>query len=34
MTADKTDSKVMPTYFLTKEELDSLFFYIKRLNKK
>ncbi len=34
MTADKTDSKVMPTYFLTKEELDSLYFYIKRLNKK
>ncbi len=34
MTADKTDSKVMPTYFLTKEELDSLFFYIKSLNKK
>ena len=31
MTADKTDSKVMPTYFLTKEELDSLFFYIKKL---
>lgn len=34
MTADKTESKVMPTYFLTKEELDSLYFYIKNINKK
>ncbi len=34
MTADKTESKVMPTYFLTKEELDSLYFYIKNMNKK
>lgn len=34
MNADKTESKVMPTYFLTKEELESLYFYIKNLNKR
>ncbi|QDF28354.1 c-type cytochrome [Halarcobacter anaerophilus] len=34
MTADKTESKVMPTYFLTDEELKSLYYYIKNLNKK
>ncbi len=32
--ADKTESKVMPTYFLTDEELKSLYYYIKNLNKK
>ncbi len=32
MTEDKTESKVMPTYFLTNEELESLYYYIK--NKK
>ena len=32
--ADKTDSKVMPTYFLTDDELESLYYYIKNLNKK
>lgn len=34
MNSDKRESKIMPTYFLTKEELDSLYFYIKNLNKK
>ena len=34
MTADKTESKVMPTYFLTDDELKSLYFYIKNINKK
>ncbi len=34
MTADKTESKIMPTYFLTDEELKSLYFYIKNINKK
>lgn len=34
MTADKTESKVMPTYFLTDEELKSLYYYIKNLNKR
>ncbi|RXJ67743.1 cytochrome C oxidase subunit III [Halarcobacter ebronensis] len=34
MTADKTDSKIMPTYFLTDEELKSLYYYIKNINKK
>ena len=34
MNSDKTESKIMPTYFLTKEELDSLYFYIKNLRKK
>ncbi len=33
MTADKTDSKVMPTYFLTDDELKSLYYYIKNINK-
>ncbi len=32
--ADKTESKVMPTYFLTDDELKSLFYYIKNINKK
>ncbi len=32
--ADKTESKIMPTYFLTDEELKSLYHYIKNLNKK
>lgn len=32
--ADKTESKVMPTYFLTDEELASLYYYIKNINKK
>jgi len=31
MRADKTESKIMPTYFLTDEELKSLFYYIKNL---
>lgn len=34
MRADKTESKVMPTYFLTDSELKSLYYYIKNLNKK
>lgn len=34
MKADKTESKVMPTYFLTEDELKSLFYYIKNINKK
>lgn len=34
MTADKTESKVMPTYFLTDEELKSLYYYIKNINTK
>ena len=34
MTADKTESKIMPTYFLTDDELKSLYFYIKNINKK
>ncbi|AXX86592.1 cytochrome C oxidase subunit III [Malaciobacter marinus] len=29
--ADKTESLVMPTYFLTDEELDSLYYYIQKL---
>ncbi|PKI81164.1 cytochrome C oxidase subunit III [Malaciobacter halophilus] len=29
--ADKTESLVMPTYFLTDEELESLYFYIQKL---
>lgn len=33
MTADKTESKVMPSYFLTDNELKSLYFYIKNINK-
>lgn len=32
--ADKTESKVMPTYFLTNEELASLYYYIKNIKKK
>ena len=34
MKADKTESKVMPTYFLTEDELKSLYYYIKNINKK
>lgn len=34
MRADKTESKIMPTYFLTDEELKSLYYYIKNVNKK
>jgi len=34
MRADKTESKVMPTYFLTNDELKSLYYYIKNLNKR
>ncbi len=34
MKADKTESKVMPTYFLTDDELKSLYYYIKNINKK
>lgn len=34
MTADKTESKIMPTYFLTDEELKSLYYYIKNINKR
>ena len=34
MRADKTESKVMPTYFLTEDELKSLYYYIKNINKK
>jgi hypothetical protein len=34
MKADKTESKVMPTYFLTDDELKSLYHYIKNINKK
>lgn len=33
MRADKTDSKIMPTYFLTDNELESLYYYIKNVNK-
>lgn len=33
MKADKTDSKIMPTYFLTDDELESLYYYIKNINK-
>jgi len=28
----KNKSKIMPTYFLTQDELDSIFFYIKNLD--
>lgn len=34
MRSDKTESKIMPTYFLTDEELRSLYFYIKNIKKK
>ena len=34
MNADKTESKIMPTYFLTDDELKSLYHYIKNINKK
>lgn len=34
MKSDKTESRVMPTYFLTEDELKSLYFYIKNINKK
>lgn len=34
MKADKTESKIMPTYFLTDDELKSLYYYIKNINKK
>ena len=34
MKSDKTESRIMPTYFLTDEELKSLYFYIKNINKK
>ncbi len=34
MTQGKTESKVMPTYFLTNEELESLYYYIKNKNKR
>lgn len=29
--SDKTESKVMPTYFMTNEELKSLYHYIKNI---
>jgi len=29
--SDKTESKVMPTYFLTNEELKSLYYYINNI---
>ncbi|XPV54364.1 MAG: cytochrome C oxidase subunit III [Halarcobacter ebronensis] len=29
--SDKTESKVMPTYFITDEELNSLYYYIKNI---
>ncbi|PPK60657.1 hypothetical protein [Malaciobacter marinus] len=29
--ADKTESLIMPTYFLTDEELESLYYYIQKL---
>ncbi len=29
--SDKTESKVMPTYFLTTEEMKSLYYYIKNI---
>nr|WP_258238929.1 cytochrome C oxidase subunit III [Arcobacter sp. CECT 8985] len=29
--SDKTESLIMPTYFLTDNELDSLYFYIQKL---
>ncbi|RXK04520.1 cytochrome C oxidase subunit III [Halarcobacter bivalviorum] len=29
--SDKTESKVMPTYFMTNEELKSLYYYIKNI---
>lgn len=32
--ADKSESKIMPTYFLTSEELTSLYFYITNVNKR
>lgn len=31
LTSDKTESKVMPTYFLTTEEMKSLYYYIKNI---
>lgn len=31
--SDKTESLIMPTYFLTDEELDSLYYYITNLKK-
>ncbi len=34
MTSDKTESRIMPTYFLTDDELKSLYFYIKNIKKK
>lgn len=30
----KSSSKIMPTYFLTDDELDSIFFFIKNLGKQ
>ncbi|PHO17415.1 cytochrome C oxidase subunit III [Malaciobacter molluscorum LMG 25693] len=29
--SDKTESLIMPTYFLTDDELDSLYYYIQKL---
>jgi hypothetical protein len=34
MKADKTESKIMPTYFLTNEELKSLYYYIKNIGTR
>ncbi len=31
LTADKRDSLIMPTYFLTQDELKSIYFYIKNI---
>ena len=34
LTADNRDSLIMPTYFLTQDELKSIYFYIKNINTK
>ena len=31
LTADNRDSLIMPTYFLTQDELKSIYFYIKNI---
>jgi hypothetical protein len=31
MRSDKTESKIMPTYFLTDDELKSLYYYIRNI---
>jgi len=34
MRVDNTESKIMPTYFLTNDELKSLYYYIANVSKK